>query len=644
MEQIKVNMIPNGEVKTIHCSKGDGKTRKWGFELYKEDGIIPSSSISPQMFFDSYKGGTEQILPENTSDPTTSPIIADIQYPDALRSEQEFLYRESPATVDGKAKITKIKGNTLVFNQLVPNGNFANSDNWRAINSTLSMSDNVCTQTMTTAEWSQQIAQDNHAVIAGHKYYLSITIKTPSASDGVLMRLYATTADTRSRLFNTSANVFTKVSDIVQVSSSYTASLLFYPQFQTTAHPHGFEVGAVVQFKNAMMIDLTQMFGAGNEPTSVETIQKLLPNDYYNYTTGTLMNLVSDMGLKTTGKNLIDLADFDNGSTILYSDGVLSGTAGAFNTDYNTFNNKGVEVDIPSGVTFLSFEAYTDGNSSTSGSGLVANALFSDGTNANLVSIPNNTSSFTRYGTRLDKNVKKIGFTYVSQGSNIWHLRNMQLEFCSDTETQGTSYEPYTTSTLSLPISTYFATGMKSAGSVYDELTESKATTRIGMVDLGTLTWVYYSAANRFYTTQVPSDMIYNNDTGIVPNITSSKYQPTTPTGTFNSSSDKLVSILQNYILIVDKSTTDASTLKSSLSGVYLYYELATPTETTINTASLVSEQAEIPLYEDDDILIGECTTQLSSESGFIPTKIKYQDDNGVAYSQKINLHVENNS
>ena len=33
--------------------------------------------------------------------------------------------------------------------------------------------------------------------------------------------------------------------------------------------------------KSAMVIDLTQVFGAGNEPTTVSQFQALFPNDYY---------------------------------------------------------------------------------------------------------------------------------------------------------------------------------------------------------------------------------------------------------------------------------------------------------------------------------------------------------------------------
>ena len=75
MEKIKVNMTPIEEAKTIHASQNDNATRKWAFDLYDENGKIDSSDIKEQMIFDSRVGGTEQILPENGSDPTTSPII-----------------------------------------------------------------------------------------------------------------------------------------------------------------------------------------------------------------------------------------------------------------------------------------------------------------------------------------------------------------------------------------------------------------------------------------------------------------------------------------------------------------------------------------------------------------------------------------
>ncbi|MBQ5693432.1 MAG: hypothetical protein IIV72_08270 [Alistipes sp.] len=51
-----------------------------------------------------------------------------------------------------------------------------------------------------------------------------------------------------------------------------------------------------------MWVDLTAMFGTGNEPTTVEEFRALYPNSYYPYNAGELRNLVCS-GIKTVGFN-----------------------------------------------------------------------------------------------------------------------------------------------------------------------------------------------------------------------------------------------------------------------------------------------------------------------------------------------------
>lgn len=118
METIKVNMTPCEDVKTIHASQNDNEGREWGFILHNNGDVIDSSEITDQITFKAYKGGTEQILPENGAVPVTAPFVGDIKYPDATRNVQEFLYRQSPTEEDGNAKIKSLYGNTLVWNQL----------------------------------------------------------------------------------------------------------------------------------------------------------------------------------------------------------------------------------------------------------------------------------------------------------------------------------------------------------------------------------------------------------------------------------------------------------------------------------------------------------------------------------------------
>ena len=157
-------------------------------------------------------------------------------------------------------------------------------------------------------------------------------------------------------------------------------------------------------------------------------------------------------------------------------------------------------------------------------------------------------------------------------------------------------------------------------------------------VDLGSLTW-RLGIYNEMYTT------IEDMKKGIAnfkPNILCLKY----PTIVFADRSQYSTSVItvvddQNMIQIRNTGETDVDAFKQSLSGVYLVYPLATPIETSFTTASLVTENAEIPLSNEDGVLIGKCTEQLSSESGFIDAKIKLADADGECYSNKIQLHVE---
>ena len=72
-----------------------------------------------------------------------------------------------------------------------------------------------------------------------------------------------------------------------------------------------------------------------------------------------------------------------------------------------------------------------------------------------------------------------------------------------------------------------------------------------------------------------------------------------------------------------------------------MVYELDTYEETSFTTASLVTENAEIPLSNEDGVLIGKCNSDVSADAGFIEGKIKLSDEDGDVYSNKIQIHVE---
>lgn len=634
MEKIKVNMNPNPlDVQTIHASQNDGEARQWEFELHNNGEKIDSSSITDQLVFKTYKGGTEQLLPENGSTPTTTPILADIQYPDGLRTDQYFTYRETPTTVSNKARIKTIKGQTLKWNQIAE---LDNTDTTGGITVTNNSDGSLTINGTATLDVNSFPIKSSW--VNGHIYmWLGIPTGVKIYNQLYKNGSWVINLDYRSNPL------------IRKITSSADANRLFSSQLIAS----GTSFNNVTYFP--MEFDLTQMFGEtkADEILAMETAQSgsgiayfksFFPLDYYSYNSGSLIPFNGN-GLKTVGKNLVDVSPItgyiwgaNNQSMVTKLNALPIGTY--------TISQKGKILALPTNSDKVQHGAYyitamvngsqvpvTPYNTTTDSSPYVGKEYIESATftitNENRGKINN------AYGY-LDSNV------HTGTDRGTYSIYDIQIEFGST----ATSYEPYTENTLSLPISTYFPTGMKdvpdytNGGKIYDEMTSNKADTRVGSVDLGTLNWTTYSSPERHvFRAQILSNMKQPNDANL-PNAMCSRYEPMAY-NPISANDDGYFAIGAQRIVIIEHDYTDPVAFKESLSNVYLYYELATPTETSFTTASLVTENAEIPLSNNDGTLIGKCTEQLSENPGFIDAKIKLTDADGECYSNKLQLHVE---
>ena len=486
-----------------------------------------------------YKNGTEQLLPVNTSEPTTSPILADIRYPTGVwRNKQYFTYRKSPTEATGKARIKSIKGNTLVWNQIIE----PFSTTYYTLNrctGTLSGTNTVLTATGSTSYYSfgifRKTSTSNAKMpIANHKYFMSaeVTINFNGrvrvgfdtgdtyldVTNGVKTRLYAVKSTTSSN------NTF-------EVYATKTGS---YPTTSDT-----------LSVNNWWICDLTQAYGEGNEPTEDEFVS-LFSLPMYGFNNGSLLNF-NGTGIKTTGKNLvfktIENAYVSSGGQIV-----------------PTNSNDLMVAQVIQGQTY-SFTFSTTGTATFAGFFYAEPSMNSYDYNGTRERYENGSfvAPITGYvAIRVEKNATNI---MVNLGSTLL------------------PYKPYTSSTLSLTISTYFPTGMKDAGNgadvVYDELTD-KAITRVGEVDLGDLEFLYNSTQARFYANiatmkngaklkcAMYETVAWNSGNG-------------SNMGMYCSSSSPIVSFWNSTY-------TDPDVFKSAMSGVYLNYELITYTEeSTLN-------------------------------------------------------------
>lgn len=625
---MKVNMTPNPlDVVTIHASQGDTEARQWEFELHNNGELIDTSEVTEQMFFKAYKGGTEQLLPENGSTPTTSPFKGDIKYPQGLLTDQEFTYRQSPTEEDGLAKITDIKGNTLVWNQLI---NATDGSGTIGEGVAYTTSNGVITLNGTPTSDSSLVIGGAFSAKANHKYLLK---GCPSGGGDTTYQLFVSRSSVAfpqgNRLQDTGNG---KIATALGDENNLELRLYVYSSSPT--------------FSNTKFIpqifDLTAM--GLDSLTNAEILQwfaNYFPLSYYSYNQGSLLSFNGN-GIKTVSKNQFNTQTVSPsttvGTTLTKGDGSirLQYTGAGRYTGFNFMNpNGGFASDWANKLLLkkkyrLSFDfggaevTWICGLRTASGNSFVGSITMRNQGHYSLT-------------LDLDTMTEDVYISWARTGNSTnpfdVTVSNIQLEL----GTTETPYTPFEEKTISLPISQYFPTGMKSAGNAYDELTDSKAIARIGAVDLGTLTYTI-DAGNTLYA---PVTGLKGVGQSEMPNIlcalfTSIKYSDR---GSVSYPNISITSDLN--IRFGNTGYTDANAFKTAMIGVYLYYELATPTETSFTTASLVTENAEIPLSNNDGVLVGKCTEQLSENPGFIDAKIKLTDSDGTCYSNKLQLHVE---
>jgi hypothetical protein len=302
--------------------------------------------------------------------------------------------------------------------------------------------------------------------------------------------------------------------------------------------------------------DLTRMFGAGNEPSTVEEFYARLPKgiDINAYNEGEVVNMNVE-GIKSVGFNAWD-EEWENG--------VL--TANGDNAANGSFIRSKNYIPVIGGATYyysckrefannyLTIRYYDSKyNVVSTGAVGVGDAFV----------IPSNCKYMRFYAN------DTYGTTY--NNDICIHLVH--------TGYRNGDYEPYVSDEIALPIADYFPNGMNAIGDVKDELTPTEAIQRIGVVDMGTLDWERstYGSVNAFSTFTIP---MKNNGAG----IKSARYTPSYLGGVHILNNLEMMSNPKYpYIYIRDDSYTDQTSFKAAMSGVMLYYELAEPIVTTID-------------------------------------------------------------
>ena len=484
---------------------------------------------------------------------------------DVVDSEINFRRSGGGAITDGVARVHSIKGNSVVWNQLRKDGAFKAEEK-----SGVSLSlDGQCVVLNGTATSNITFLATKSSIIKGHHYLIQ------GGKSG-----------------EANYNFF----DANLIAASGQNNTIFVAQGSGEPEMQRIYCANGITFNNyriePRLIDLTQMFGSGNEPTTIEEFYARIPMgvDLNAYNEGEVIHM-NVQSIESQGVNAWD-EEWENGS--------ISSSTGQNVVYSDAIRNKGYIKVIPQKY-FVKSPKNT----------IYVFGYDKDYNYIGLIKV-NNSSNVGNQEIVIENNVSYIRFYLGGNGS---YNHDICINI-SDTSING-KYYPYIKRVEDLAvIRKYFPQGMKSAGSAHDEIRYNKASgkwekvVRIGEVDLGTLTWYYY-ADYGFYAPLTNEAMWHTaNFLSALPYD-----KKVTPSSDELKQLDKVMMLgapnigdsWAKKVVIKDSAYTDTATFKAAMAGVILYYELAEP---------IITELDEADQFKDLDYAVWNAGTEKAIAEG----------------------------
>ena len=459
---------------------------------------------------------------------------------DVVDSEINFRRSGGGAITDGVARIETIKGNSVVWNQKINNALDTTGENgWWLRGSTQAAIDGNKIE-VTTGTKLTMITQ-KVGFIADHQYLIACGFDV--ITDLEVSFQFIQSGDFNGNTQKTIGNITSKN---VQYAKFYTASGNL--PYLAAYHQKNLNAGDKTTLNGFKVIDLTQMFGSGNEPTTIAEFYKRIPMgvDLNAYNEGEVIHM-DVQSIESQGANAWDeeweLGQIDNGTGEpvpstghIRSKNYIPVIAGA------TYYCLGSFLIIYYDEKFKQVDWWSVGGSRA-------------------LTLPNNVHYVKLY---------KAATTYN-------HDICINL---NDTAING-KYFPYIKRVEDLAvIRKYFPQGMKSAGTAHDEIRYNKASGkweyskgRLKAVNLGSLTWNYYSSSNTalFKAQFADIKIASSND---VANMLCAPYTANNANAWQGDKTIVATPLSGVQICIHDEAYKDnLEAFKAAIQGVILYYE-----------------------------------------------------------------------
>lgn len=490
---------------------------------------------------------------------------------DDIESEVNFRRSGGGAISDGVARIESIKGNSLVWNQLLDpttqgNGRLAvyeENGKWVAEVTELGADSPAANLTI-------PVIRERNSV-QGHKYLALLDV-------------------TNSYSLEPAVKIGGKYeTGKVHIIQSTDSSLMYLYPFG--AGTTTISIGSKAVLNIAAFHDLTKMYGSGNEPTTMQEFFTRIPIgvDMNVYNEGEVIHM-NALSLESQGVNAWNEK---------WELGEINASTGAEVAGANTIRTGFIRI-IPNEKYFITIQG--------SSSSLFLRARLYD-FNKNFIGITSASGAdiYTNEIFTMPPNAHYIRFAPFTSVLSQSDLLCINI---SDSSING-KYFPYIKRVEDMSIiRKYFPEGMKSAGTAHDEIRYNKVSgrweriCRIGESDMGDFSWSYQpknsNCPHGFFYTSINSDL---RDMKNGAEVMSAIYAR----GGFADDKTIAANASNNMLYARDSAYTDAASFKAAMRGIMLYYELAEP---------IVTELDEADQFKDLDYQVWNAGTEKAIAEG----------------------------